>query len=137
MTPGEARSRFVEAQVAHLATVDGAGAPHIVPISFAIEGDTLYTAVDAKPKRGTALRRFANVAANPRVSVLVDEYDADWTRLWWARADGRASVLADGDALDHALALLRARYVQYAAAGPIGPAMRITVERWSGWSWSG
>jgi len=137
MTPDEARQRFVEAQVAHLATVDESGAPHIVPITFAIEGDTLYTSVDAKPKRGTPLRRFANAAVNPRVSVLVDEYDADWARLWWARADGRASVLAEGEALDHALALLRARYAQYAETRLVGPAMRISVERWSGWSWSG
>ena len=72
MTPGEARERFVQARVAHLATVDAAGAPHIVPITFALEGDSLYTAVDAKPKRATPLRRFANVAANARVSVLVD-----------------------------------------------------------------
>jgi PPOX class probable F420-dependent enzyme len=135
MTPDEARRRFVEARVAHMATVDGAGAPHIVPISFAIEGDTLYTAADAKPKRGTPLRRFANVVANPRVSVLVDEYDDDWTRLWWSRADGSASVLAGGPSLDHALDLLRARYAQYAEAAPIGPAMEIRVDRWSGWSW--
>ena len=136
MTPGEARERFVGARVAHLATVDAAGAPHIVPITFALDGDTLYTAVDAKPKRGTPLRRFANVAANARVSVLVDAYDEDWTRLWWARADGQAAVLEAGPELDQALALLRARYVQYADAGPIGPAMRIIVDRWSGWSWA-
>jgi PPOX class probable F420-dependent enzyme len=137
MTPGEARERFAEARVAHLATVDATGAPHIVPITFAVEGDTIYTAVDAKPKRGTPLRRFANVAANPAASVLVDEYDDDWARLWWARADGRASVLAEGPALDHALALLRARYAQYPDAGPVGPAMQISVERWSGWAAAG
>ena len=136
MTPGEARERFVEARVAHLATVGAAGAPHIVPITFAVEGDTLVTAVDAKPKRGTPLRRFANVAAHPRVSVLVDAYAEDWIRLWWARADGHASVLVAGPELEHALALLRERYVQYADAGPIGPAMRISVDRWSGWSWA-
>jgi PPOX class probable F420-dependent enzyme len=135
MTPDEARRRFAGAQVAHLATADATGAPHIVPISFAIDGDTLYTAVDAKPKRGTPLRRLANVAANPRVSVLVDGYDDDWTRLWWARADGRALVLAGGETLEHALALLRGRYPQYAEAGPIGPVMQIRVDRWSGWSW--
>ena len=136
MTPGEARERFAGARVAHLATVDADGAPHIVPITFALEGDSLYTAVDAKPKRGTPLRRFANVAANARVSVLADAYDEDWTRLWWARADGQAAVLEVGPALDHALALLRARYFQYTDAGPIGPAMQISVDRWSGWSWA-
>ena len=135
MTPDEARRRFADARVAHLATVDATGAPHIVPITFAIDGDTSVTAVDTKPKRGTPLRRLANVAANPRVSVLADFYDDDWTRLWWARADGQASVLDRGEALESALALLRARYAQYADTGPIGPALLIKVDRWSGWSW--
>ena len=62
--------------------------PHLVPITFAVDGDALYSAVDAKPKSTRALRRLANIAANPAVSVLVDHYDDDWTRLWWARADG-------------------------------------------------
>jgi PPOX class probable F420-dependent enzyme len=136
MTPEEARRRFAEASVAHLATVDAAGAPHIVPITFALDGEKLVTAVDAKPKLGTPLRRLANVAANPRVSVLVDAYDDDWTRLWWARADGDAAILDGGPALDHALALLRTRYVQYADVGITGPALQISVDRWSGWSWA-
>ena len=134
MTPEEARSRFVDARVAHLATADAEGIPHIVPITFALEADRIYTAVDAKPKRSGALRRFENVAANPRVSVLVDHYDADWSRLWWARADGSASVVSSGATFEHALALLRARYPQYAETELIGPAMVIRVARWSGWS---
>ena len=136
MTPDEARRRFAEARVAHLATVDAAGAPHIVPIVFALVGKTLVTAVDAKPKRGTPLRRFADVAVNARVSILVDAYDEDWTQLWWARADGLAAELNGGPALDHALALLRERYVQYADVGLTGPALQISVDRWSGWSWT-
>jgi PPOX class probable F420-dependent enzyme len=136
MTPDEARRRFAAARVAHLATADAAGAPHIVPITFALDGETLFTAVDAKPKLGTPLRRFANVADNARVSVLVDAYDEDWTRLWWARADGEAAVLDSGPALDRALALVRARYVQYADVDLTGPALQISVDRWSGWSWA-
>ncbi len=134
MTPDEARARFADASVAHLATVGADGAPHIVPITFAVAGDVIYTATDAKPKRGGLLRRFANVAANPRVSVLVDAYDPDWTRLWWARADGLASIVADGAALEVAFMALRARYSQYATVALTGPAMVIEVERWSGWS---
>ena len=134
MTPGEARDRFVEARVAYLATADAAGAPHLVPISFAIDGDSIYTAVDAKPKRGTVLKRFANVVANPRVSVLVDAYDDDWSRLWWARADGRATVVTDGPQRERAFALLRARHPQYATTALAGPAIVIRIERWSGWS---
>lgn len=134
MTPDEARARFEEARVAHLATVGADGAPHLVPITFALDGDVIYTAVDAKPKRGTPLRRFENAAANPRVSILVDAYEPDWTRLWWARADGSASVVADGDRLERAFQLLRARYPQYARVALTGPAMVIAVDRWSGWS---
>jgi PPOX class probable F420-dependent enzyme len=134
VTPAEARARFEEARVARLATGGPDGAPHIVPITFALRGDTIVTAVDGKPKRGTPLRRFENVAANPRVSVLVDAYDEDWTGLWWARADGRASVLADGADLEAALVALRARYPQYETVPLTGPAIVIAVDRWSGWS---
>lgn len=134
MTPDEARARFAEASVAYMATVGTDGAPHIVPITFALDGDVIYTAVDAKPKRGTPMRRFENVGVNPRVSVLVDRYDADWSRLWWARADGNATVVTDGDELARALSALRARYPQYARVALVGPAMAIAVERWSGWS---
>jgi PPOX class probable F420-dependent enzyme len=134
VTPDEARARFEEAPVAYLATVGAEGAPHIIPITFALDGDVIYTGVDVKPKRGTPLRRFENVAVNPRVSVLVDAYDADWSRLWWARADGRASVVTDGDELERALSALRARHPQYATVALTGPAMVIAVERWSGWS---
>ena len=134
MTPDEARARFAESSVARLATVGAAGAPHIVPITFAFDGDEIFTAVDAKPKRGTPLRRVENVAANPRVSVLVDRYDPDWRRLWWARADGSARIATDGVELERALSALRARYPQYATVALIGPAIVIAVDRWSGWS---
>jgi PPOX class probable F420-dependent enzyme len=134
VTPAEARGRFEAAAVARLATVGADGAPHLVPITFALDGDAIVTAVDGKPKRGTPLRRFENVAANPLVSVLVDAYDADWSRLWWARADGHASVVNDGAELEAALAALRARYPQYATVELTGPAMVIEVARWSGWS---
>jgi PPOX class probable F420-dependent enzyme len=134
VTPAEARARFEESPVAHLATVGPGGAPHIVPVTFALAGDSIVTAVDGKPKRGTTLRRFENVGANPRVSLLVDAYDPDWTRLWWARADGRAAIVAGGPELEGVHAALRARYSQYATVALTGPAMVIAVDRWSGWS---
>jgi PPOX class probable F420-dependent enzyme len=134
VTPDEARARFDASPVAYLATVGADGSPHIVPITFARDGDTIFTATDGKPKRGTILRRFENVAANPRVSVLVDAYDADWSGLWWARADGRATVVTGASELEHALSLLRQRYPQYATVALTGPALAIAVDRWSGWS---
>ena len=121
--------------MARLATADADGRPHLVPIVFAVDGDTIYNAVDHKPKRTTALKRLANVRANPRVSVLVDHYDDDWTRLWWVRADGVARILEPGH--PEALALLRQRYAQYRDAPPEGPVVAIDVTRWSAWTASG
>ena len=91
-----ARAAFASCRVVRLATVRPDGAPHLVPICFALEGDTLYSAVDHKPKASTALQRLANIAANPRVSLLADRYDEDWSLLWWVRADGTAHVAAVG-----------------------------------------
>jgi PPOX class probable F420-dependent enzyme len=135
VTGDEARTRFVGARVARLATSDSSGQPHLVPIVFAVDGDRLFTAVDHKPKRGVALRRLANISGNPKVSVLVDEYDEDWSRLWWARADGLAAVLDPGSA-DSTLALDRLveRYPEYQRLRPGGPVVSIEVHRWSGWS---
>jgi PPOX class probable F420-dependent enzyme len=138
VTADEARRWFGRAPVARLATADADGRPHIVPMVFALAGDTLYSAVDAKPKRTTALRRLANVAVNPRVAVLVDHYERDWGALWWVRADGTARVLeAEEDEGREAVERLVARYSQYRDAAPAGPVLAIDVERWSGWSMAG
>ena len=99
---------------------------------FAVEGDTIWSAVDAKPKRTRSLRRLRNVEADPRVSLLADHYeDGDWSQLWWVRADGIASIHR---AAPHALALLTERYAQYAASPPAGPFVAVAVARWSGWA---
>jgi PPOX class probable F420-dependent enzyme len=132
--PGEARARFASVRVARLATADARGVPHIVPVTFALDGDELFTAVDHKPKRTRALKRLANVAENPRVALLVDEYGDDWSRLWWARADGTARV---EESHDRAVRLLAERYEQYRERPPEGPVIVVAVERWSGWSASG
>jgi PPOX class probable F420-dependent enzyme len=133
VTKQAARRRFAAARVARLATVDAHTQPHLVPIVFALAGETIYSVVDAKPKRTTELRRVQNVSANPRASVLVDHYDdADWGALWWVRADGRARVLSlDEPEAGRALELLAQRYPQQRA---IGPVLAIDVERWTGWS---
>ena len=134
----DARLRFTTATVARLATVGSTGQPHLVPITFALLDDaTLVTAVDHKPKRTTALRRLANIAANPQVAVLVDHYDDDWEQLWWARADGLARVLApdqEAGVRARALSALSARYPQYVQHPPQGALIVIDVERFSGWS---
>jgi PPOX class probable F420-dependent enzyme len=136
VTPAEARRLFAGARVARLATVDAAGRPHLVPVVFAAAGDLVFSAVDAKPKRTTRLRRLENVRHNPRVALLADHYDdADWGALWWVRADGSARVLEHDDAeARRGIELLTRRYAQYRAAPPGGQVLAVAVERWSGWS---
>jgi len=127
------RVRFAQAPVARLATVSPDGGPHLVPVVFALDGDVVYTAVDAKPKTTQRLRRLANIAGNPRVSLLADHYADDWAQLWWIRVDGIASVHHDGDALRIGLDLLRAKYSQYQSVSLNGPVIAVAVRRWSSW----
>jgi PPOX class probable F420-dependent enzyme len=130
MNSDEARERFAAARVARLATVTPDGRPHLVPVVFALERDVLHFAVDRKPKTTTALRRLANIAENPAVSLLVDHYAEDWTQLWWVRGDGAASVQpATGDVL----ARLAAKYPPYADDPPPGPVVEVAISRWTGW----
>jgi PPOX class probable F420-dependent enzyme len=128
------RQRVAEARVARLATLDEDGTPHLVPVVFALAGDTLYTAVDAKPKRSRTLRRIENARARPHVTVLVDHYEEEWSRLWWVRLRGRARVLDGGEEAERALALLRARYEQYEHEPPGPPVLAVDVNEWRGWA---
>jgi PPOX class probable F420-dependent enzyme len=130
----EAERRFAQARVARLATVGPRGKPHLVPCTFAVVDGRIVSVVDEKPKRTKALQRLANIRSDPRVSLLVDRYDDDWRRLWWVRADGRATIEGEGPARDAAVAALTAKYPQYVRQPPGGPAVIVTVERWSSWS---
>jgi PPOX class probable F420-dependent enzyme len=133
MNDEEMRERVSAARVGRLATVNASGAPHLVPFCFALDGDVVYSAVDAKPKRTQRLQRLQNAAREPRVSVLVDHYEDDWDRLWWVRLDGRAHELPAGLEAERATDLLAAKYPQYRERPPPGPVLRIDVERWRGW----
>ena len=119
--------------MARLATVTPEGAPHLVPVTFALDGDVVWWAVDAKPKRHRSLRRLANIAGEPRVSLLVDHYEEEWDRLWWVRADGTASVVGGAEAVRGSEALAR-RYAAYRGVAPEGPVVRVEVRRWRWWS---
>jgi PPOX class probable F420-dependent enzyme len=140
----DARRRLAGVRVARLATVSPAGLPHLVPFTFALGSrargagsgpeDHIYSAVDAKPKSSTDLRRLRNIRANPRVAVLADHYEDDWDRLWWVRADGQAAILDDPATMAPALALLAGRYPQYRQHPPAGPVISIHVDRWTGWT---
>ncbi len=130
--------QFVEARrVARLATADRNGAPHVVPVCFALADATLYITIDQKPKRddaGQPLKRLRNITDNPEVAVVVDHYDEDWTQLGWVMLRGRAEILAGGTEHDQAQALLRARYRQLAAmhieALPVIAVRIARVTRW-------
>jgi len=128
--------RFLQcARVGHLASVDAEGAPHVVPVCYAVIGDSLYISVDEKPKRtDIPLKRLRNIAQNPRVAVTVDHWDEDWSRLAWVMLRGDAAVLTDGAEHDAAQAALRERYPQYRRMD-LAPlpviALRIRVAR--GW----
>jgi PPOX class probable F420-dependent enzyme len=134
LSAAEARTRFAGARVARLATVSAAGVPHLVPVTFAVLGSRIVFAVDHKPKSTTRLRRLDNMRARPSVCLLADVYDDDWTRLWWARADGAATVLAtDPDAVD----ALAVRYPAYVERRPAGPVVSVEVTAWTGWAAAG
>ena len=120
--------------VARLATVGADGRPHVVPICFVIDGDTLYTAVDEKPKRTRRLKRLENIEANPQVEVVIDHYEDDWSRLWWVRLRGPARVLEGGDERLAALVLLREKYPQYVRQPPDGAVLALDVAEWRGWA---
>jgi PPOX class probable F420-dependent enzyme len=125
--------RLTAARVARLATTDPDGRPHLVPIVFALDGDTLYSAVDRKPKRSARLRRIENAGARPEVTILVDHYEDDWSRLWWIRVRGRARVLDDGPERERALQLLAEKYPQYRAEPPDGPVLAVDVTEVRDW----
>ena len=134
MPEHDARSRFADSPVARLATVRPDGAPHLVPVVFALVDEVITTVVDQKPKRSTSLQRLANLRAEPRCCLLVDHYDDDWNQLWWVRADGRAEVVEDPAADDPGLAALVGRYRAYRDRPPPGALIRIEVIRWTGWA---
>lgn len=151
MDRDEARRRVAGARVARLATRTPTGRMDLVPITFALDGDRLVTAVDHKPKTTTQLKRLDNIRANPEVSLLVDEYDDDdWSTLWWVRLRGLATVvgvgidtgigaaggLIEGPAPEavSAVAALVAKYPQYQDKAPAGDVILIDLVGWQWWS---
>jgi PPOX class probable F420-dependent enzyme len=116
--------------VARLATIRPDGSPRVVPICFALDGDVLYTAVDEKPKRTRLLARLADIERDPRVEVVIDHYDDDWSRLWWVRLHGSARVV---DYDERGLALLTAKYRQYRERPPQGPFVVIEIDERAEW----
>jgi PPOX class probable F420-dependent enzyme len=137
MDQDEARRMFAAARVGRLATVTAHGAPHVVPVVFALVDDVAYTAVDGKPKTTLSLQRLANIAATGRASLLVDEYHDDWSGLWWVRFDGSAQILSvDTFEAGIAVEALTGKYPQYFSQPPPGPVIAIRLTRWRWWQGS-
>jgi PPOX class probable F420-dependent enzyme len=137
MDESEMRRRVAEARVARVGTIDARGRAHLVPIVFVLDRDTLYSATDAGSRPAKRLR---NLKADPRVSVVVDDYDEDWSRVWWVRLAGRGRVIEGGPEWDRAQRLLWEKYPQFEDAPDdeaAGPVMAVDVEEWSGWAYSG
>lgn len=128
------RARVAAARVGRLATTSPDGAPHLVPFVFALDGDTLFTSVDTKPKRAGELRRVRNLRHDARAAVLVDHYDEDWEALWWVRMDGVARILDEGEEAVLGRELLTAKYGQYGPDLAVEQIIAIDVGRWSSWS---
>ena len=122
------------APVARLATVRRDGRPHVVPICFVVVEEVVYSAVDDKPKRHRHLQRISNITATGTASLLVDEYDEDWSRLWWVRLDGKARLVDNTAEIERAIHLLSGKYPQYRDEPPSGPVLAVDIERWVGWS---
>jgi PPOX class probable F420-dependent enzyme len=127
------RRLLSSAESAALATIGESG-PHLVPIVFVVRADTVYTAIDHKPKTTNRLQRLVNIEVNPTVALLVDHYVDDWDALWWVRADGRATILTDGHGRQAGLDLLASKYAEYRRERPTGPVIAIEIGSWSGWS---
>ncbi|MBO0823900.1 MAG: TIGR03668 family PPOX class F420-dependent oxidoreductase [Actinobacteria bacterium] len=132
-----ARDRFVASRVLRLATVSADGQPHLVPCTFAVDAvGRIVIGIDNKPKSSGSLRRLRNIEVHPRVSLLADEYSDDWDQLWWARADGVATIERGGPGHGEHWQLLRAKYRQYEGEVLDGPVIAVQVESWSGWAFA-
>ena len=127
--------RFIKSQrVAHLATADKAGRPHVVPVCFAHLDGRFCIAIDEKPKRSLRLKRLRNIGENPRVALVFDRYDNDWSRLGWVLLQGLAVILIEGPEHERALVALRERYEQYRSMALEGrPVISVTAEKVSSW----
>jgi PPOX class probable F420-dependent enzyme len=137
--PQEIEGFIADARVGRLATVDREGQPHVVPCCYAWDGYALYSAIDAKPKRGgqAPLRRVRNIEENPRVSLVIDHYAEDWGALRWVMIQGRAELVGAGAEYAHGASLLLSKYPQYRAMGldpARGPMIKVVPERVTHWS---
>ena len=133
---GDAQRRFLDtSRVGRLATADKEGAPHVIPVCYAVIENTLYVTIDEKPKRqDRQLKRVRNILENPQAAFVADRWDEDWTRLGWVMLRGRAEIVYEGEEHGRAQALLRERYPQYRAMKLADlPVIALRIERAASW----
>jgi PPOX class probable F420-dependent enzyme len=129
--PAWARDFLASARVGRLATASAGADPHVIPVCFVLDGDTIYSVIDEKPKSGRRLKRLRNIDATGRAALVVDHYDEDWFNLAWVLVRGPATVVP---VTGRALTLLRDKYPQYRDMSLANAEMvAITIERWSAW----
>ena len=131
---------LAHARIGRLATAGENGAPHVIPVCFALHDGMIYSVLDQKPKRAalTRLRRVRNILANPRASLVVDHYEEDWSRLWYILVSGRAALLEEGEERAAAIPVLRAKYPQYRTMDiDLNPVIRLAPERAVSWAGAG
>ena len=130
------RRKVAEARVARVGTLDQRGSIHLVPVVYAMDGDTWYSPSDAGPR---PVKRLRNVLADPRATILIDDYDEVWSRVWWVRLRGQGRMVESAAESERARRLLAAKYPQFggdAEASTAGPVMAIDIQEWAGWSYS-
>ncbi|MGH9047751.1 MAG: TIGR03668 family PPOX class F420-dependent oxidoreductase [Acidimicrobiales bacterium] len=133
MNPSIARQRVRDAAVGRLGTITAGRRPHLVPCCFVLRGETVYTAVDGKPKSTLALRRIDNLMADPNASLLVDHYEDDWLTLWWVRLDGTGRIVESANESDAAKRALVEKYPQYRELGIPGQVIALDIDTWRAW----
>ena len=130
------RRKVAEARVARVGTLDERGSVHLVPVVYVVDGDTWYSPSDAGPR---PVKRLRNVLADPRSTVLIDDYNEVWSRVWWVRLRGQGRMVEPAAEAERASRLLAVKYPQFAdapAAEAAGPVMAIDIQEWAGWSYS-
>ncbi len=133
--PAWARDFVASARVGRLATASAEADPHVIPVCFVLDGDTIYSVIDEKPKSGRRLKRLRNIDETGKAALVIDHYDDDWTQLAFVLLRGPARVVPS---TPHALALLRAKYPQYNAMSLDHAEMvQITIEHWTAWRGDG
>ena len=132
--PAKIRALLATARRGVMTTLEPDGSPHSVPVVFAVIGDTIVSPIDHKPKTGAVLRRVKNLARDDRITLLVDDYDEDWTRLAWLMVRGTAIV--DEGASDEIMRVVNSRYPQYETDERHDALIRITPARYVWWSWT-